>query len=159
MKPSATVREIKSAFRANAKLYHPDKNTGNNSAKFRAIKEAEEALLTINHLEPNHDPPKPFSDTFRSREHLRRTSKTLMEMQQYQLTGQLLFNLPGIKGLSELVTPTLDCDAIITEVHEIVKGAVQKRRLDIYSMWNAREYRKSNDAITDLKAMQAHLDS
>jgi DnaJ-domain-containing protein 1 len=160
VRPSATEKEIKSAYRAKAKLYHPDKSTDHDSAKFRAIKEAEEALLTMKHLDSKHNPPKPFSDTiFGLREHLRRTSKRLMEEQQYQLTGRLLFNLPGIKGLAELVTPTLECDAIIVGVYETVTGAVEKRRIDIDSMWNAREYRKLNDAITDLKAMQTHLGS
>eukprot|EP00956_Cyclotella_meneghiniana_P009053 scaffold12417_cov22-Cyclotella_meneghiniana.AAC.2 len=63
VKPSATEKEIKKAYRTKAKLCHPDKRTGSDSKMFIAIKDAEEKLLTMRHiLNPNMNTTQPFND-------------------------------------------------------------------------------------------------
>jgi energy-coupling factor transporter ATP-binding protein EcfA2 len=157
--PSATETEIKRAFKEKALLHHPDKDCGSDGATFLAIKDAYERLLAARHLSQSN-PSRPFDNILiELGEHLRRVSKKLMQEQQYDIVEKMLFQLPNIKGVANLVTPALECDEITECVYKTVKDAVEKSRIEMDSNWNERRYKELNDTISDLKLMEIHFSS
>lgn len=154
--PSASESDIKKAFKEKALLYHPDKCIGD-GAMFRSIKEAQDKLLEMSHL-TQANLSRPFDDILiHVGEHLRSVSKKLMQEQQYELVEKMLFQLPNLKVISDLVTPALECDAITKCIYETVKHIVESARIEIDSNWKARKYKELNDNISDLKLMENHF--
>ena len=124
---------------------------------FRSIKEAQDKLLEMSHL-TQANLSRPFDDILiHVGEHLRSVSKKLMQEQQYELVEKMLFQLPNLKVISDLVTPALECDAITECIYETVKHIVESARIEIDSNWKARKYKELNDNISDLKTMEEHF--
>jgi energy-coupling factor transporter ATP-binding protein EcfA2 len=155
--PSSSETDINKAFKEKARLHHPDKNPSNDGTMFRAIKEAHDKLLSMRHL-TSRNLSRPFDDILIGiGEHLRRLSKKLMNAQQYELAEKLLFQLPNMKVIADLVTPALECDLIIENVYKTVKDIIEKARIEIDSFWKSRNYKELNGTISDLKLMEGHF--
>lgn len=150
--PSATKKEIQTAYRQKAKLYHPDK--GGSPELFRKIKEAHDELLGSNRFKTS-DRSRAFDEILRGiGEHLRALSRQFMNEQRYDMAESLLFQLPALKELNHLVNPPLKSKEVQDSVRDIIKGHVEKMRVEVDTAWSERRYKDLNDCITDLKAME-----
>eukprot|EP00986_Skeletonema_menzelii_P006571 scaffold2497_cov117-Skeletonema_menzelii.AAC.6 len=151
--PSATQKEINSAFRGKAKLYHPDK--GGTAEMFRKITEAKDELLKSKRFKSSCR-PQAFDEVLNGiGEHLRALSRQFMREQRYDMAESLIFQLPALKELDNLVEPKLKSEEVQTSVHEIIKGHVEKMRVEVDTAWSERRYKDLNNSITDLKAMES----
>lgn len=156
--PSATEKEIRSAYRERAKLYHPDK-PGGSSEMFRKIKGAQDELLASNRFKSSSR-SQPFDEVLNGLgEHLRALSRRFMQEQRYDMAESLLFQLPALKELDNLVQPKLKSEEVQSSVRDIIKGHVEKMRVEVDTAWSERRYKDLNDSITDLKAMESHFKS
>ena len=160
--PSATKADIRRAYFEKAKRNHPDKlrnASGDSGFMFRETKEAYDELLLMTHLSrPNQS--RPFDEILTSiGEKLRTLSKKFMQEQCYDMVERLLFQLPNLNMLEDLVHPKLNSDAIKLSIHETIKGHVEKTRVDVNSSWSERNYKNLNDSISDLKQMENHFKS
>eukprot|EP00957_Ditylum_brightwellii_P029969 2268751-Ditylum_brightwellii.AAC.1 len=88
---------------------------------------------------------------------LRERVKDLLEEQRYNNVETLLFRLDDLKMLDNLVTPHLKHIDTIDEVKTIIRGHVEKVRIDVDSNWSSRNYGALNENITDLKSMETHF--
>ena len=158
--PSATVGSIRKAYKEKAKLYHPDKmkDSGDDAGlMFRKIKDAQDSLLDAHHLKSS-DRSQPFDEVLKGiGGKLRLLSLRFMEEQQYDTAEKLLFQLPSLRELDDLVIPKLKSKEIRSNVVEVIKGHVEKMRVDVDTYWSERKYKELNDSITDLKAMESHF--
>ena len=155
--PSATQKEINSAFREKAKLYHPDK--GGTAEMFRKIKEAQSELLKSKRFKSSGR-PQAFDEVLsKLGEHLRALSRRFMQEQRYDMAESLLFQLPALKKLDNLVQPKLKSKEVQASVQDIIKGHVDKMRVEVDTAWSERRYKDLNDSITDLKAMESRFKS
>ncbi|KAK1742804.1 hypothetical protein QTG54_006401 [Skeletonema marinoi] len=119
--PSATQKEIKSAYREKAKLFHPDK-PGGSAEMFRKIKDAQDELLASKRFK-SCGRPQAFDGVLNGLgEHLRALSKQFMQEQRYDMAESLLFQLPALKELDNLVQPKLKSKEVQASVREIIKG-------------------------------------
>ncbi|KAL7552125.1 hypothetical protein ACHAWF_015342 [Thalassiosira exigua] len=159
--PSARAPAIRKAYKEKARQCHPDK-MGNNSSgdageMFRSIKEAQDQLLFSDHLK---DRSQAFDEALKGiGQRLRALSNQFMDEQQYEMTKHLLFQLPALKELDNLVVPKLKSGETQSSVREIVKGHVEKMRVEVNTHWSERRYKDLNDSISDLKQMESHLKS
>jgi len=155
--PSATEKEIKSAFREKAKYCHPDK--GGSAEMFRKIKDAQDELLASNRFKSSSR-PQAFDEVLKGLgEHLRALSRQFMQEQRYDMAESLLFQLPALKDLDNLVQPKLKSKEVQASVRDIIKGHVEKMRVEVDTAWSERRYKDLNDSITDLKAMESRFKS
>jgi len=156
--PSATQKEIKSAYREKAKLFHPDK-PGGSAEMFRKIKDAQDELLASNRFKSSGR-PQAFDGVLKGLgEHLRALSRQFMQEQRYDMAESLLFQLPALKDLDNLVQPKLKSKEVQASVRDIIKGHVEKMRVEVDSAWSERRYKDLNDSIADLKAMESRFKS
>ena len=65
--------------------------------------------------------------------------------------------LPNLKVLDDLVTPVLNSNETSSAIHLLVKGYIEKARVDVDSNWSSRNYQDLNNTITDLKMMEKHF--
>ena len=155
--PSATQKEIKNAYREKAKLYHPDK--GGSAEMFRKIKGAQDELLASNRFKSSGR-PQAFDEVLNGLgEHLRALSRQFMQEQRFDMAESLLFQLPALKELDNLVQPKLKSKEVQSSVRDIIKGHVEKMRVEVDTAWSERRYKDLNDSITDLKAMESRFKS
>ncbi|KAL7554369.1 hypothetical protein ACHAWF_017810 [Thalassiosira exigua] len=155
--PSAAKEDIDKAFRDKARSTHPDKNPDRGGAMFRKVKDAHERLLTMRHLTIS-DQTKPFDEILIGvGETLRDQGKAFMHEQRYDMSEKLLFELPNIKLLDDLVVPNLCSQDIVSSVYSIMKGYIEKIRVEVDSHWSARNYKDLNNVIADLKEMEKHF--
>ena len=155
--PSATQKEISSAYKEKAKLHHPDK--GGTADMFRKIKEAKDDLLASRRFKSSGR-PQAFDEVLNGLgEHLRALSRQFMLEQCYDKVEKLLFQLPALKELDNLVQPKLKSKEVQASVHDIIKGHVEKMRVEVDTAWSERKYKDLNNSITDLKAMESRFKS
>eukprot|EP00984_Skeletonema_dohrnii_P034349 scaffold33533_cov119-Skeletonema_dohrnii-CCMP3373.AAC.1 len=155
--PSATPKDIRSAYKEMAKWCHPDK--GGSAEMFRKIKDSQDELLASNRFK-NSGRPQAFDEVLNGLgEHLRSLSKQFMEEQRYDMAELLLFQLPALKELDNLVQPKLKSKEVQTSVRDIIKGHVEKMRVEVDTAWSERRYKDLNDSITDLKSMESRFKS
>mmetsp|Transcript_643 Transcript_643/g.1274 ORF Transcript_643/g.1274 Transcript_643/m.1274 type:complete len:2485 (-) Transcript_643:1939-9393(-) len=156
--PSATNTDIRKAFKGKARQWHPDK-CNDNGSMFRKIKEAQDKMLSADHLKAS-DRSRPFDEVLKGiGGKLRTLSKRFMEENRYNEAEKLLFQLPALKELDDLVTPKLKSREIQSDVCEVIKGHVEKMRVDIDTNWSERSYKDLNNSIADLKEMESHFKS
>jgi len=159
--PSASIAEVRKAFKAKAKIWHPDKckNTNRDSdtgAMFRKIKEASDELENAD--KETKEVSQPFDELLlgiRSFLH-KRVQENLLE-QHYELVEKLLFQLKGLNVLDNLVNPILKSTVTQIEITELVKSHVQKVKVEVESSWSERNYKALNEHITDLKLMESNF--
>ena len=156
--PSASKSQINKSFQSGAKRYHPDKNNSSDGgAKFRKIKEAQEMLLTMSHLSTETG-AQPFDEILiRVGNRLRDQARLFLIDQHYDMVERLLFELPNIVILDDLVVPNLNSDDIKISVYALVKGCVEQSRVEVDSNWSERNYKDLNSVITRLKNMERHF--
>ncbi len=156
--PSATQKEIRSAYKEKVKYCHPDK-PGGTAEMFRKIKDAQDELLESKRFKSSCR-PQAFDEVLNGLgEHLRALSKKFMQEQRYDMAESLLFHLPALKELDNLVQPQLKSKEVQASVRDIVKGHVEKMRVEVDTAWSERRYKDLNDSITDLKAMESRFKS
>ncbi len=156
--PSATVKEIRNSYKEKVKYCHPDK-PGGTPEKFRKIQEAHDELLASKRFKSSGQ-PQAFDEVLNGLgEHLRALSSQFMKEQRYDMAESLLFHLPALKELDNLVQPKLKSKEVQTSIRDIIKGHVEKMRVEVDTAWSERRYKDLNDSITDLKAMESRFKS
>eukprot|EP00957_Ditylum_brightwellii_P062991 4780248-Ditylum_brightwellii.AAC.1 len=83
--------------------------------------------------------------------------KALIHEQRYDKVETLFCRLYDLKLLGNLVTPHLNYLETIDEIKELIRGCVERSRVDVDFNWSSQNYRALNENITDLKLMQHHF--
>ena len=126
--PSAFQSSINKAFKEKALQYHPDKNPDDGGEMFRKIKDAHEKLLSMNHITMTTDAQPLDELLIRVGETLRDRANEFMINQRYDMAEKLLFELPNLKVIDDLVSPRLNSTETSSDVFLLVKGHIEKAR-------------------------------
>jgi hypothetical protein len=90
---------------------------------------------------------------------LREKANAYINQQSYELLAKLVRKLGDLKNINTLVKPRLDHCEIIDETKSLIRGSIEKVRVDVDSNWSERKYQALNENITDLKMMENELKS
>jgi hypothetical protein len=152
--PSASLKEVKTAFKKMSLKCHPDKCKDESHDKFLMIKNAYDELEK--RMSGRDSLSKPFDDQIRGLgNRLRETTSKALKEQHYDHLKTLLFNLHGIELIKHLVDPKLDTQKICDDIFYLAKNHVKKVRVEVDSNWSQRNYQELNHNINDLKMMQS----
>lgn len=157
--PSTDKTEVHKTFKRLAKKYHPDKNPRSDTNElFRKIKDAKDRLLEVIDSKKESEPP--FSPKIKGiRESLRKKLKSLMDEQRYDKVENILYAMYDLKLLKNLVTPALDDDDIINEMHKMIRSYVLSAKTTVSTNWAEKDYKSLNENISDLKMMEERFKS
>jgi hypothetical protein len=152
--PSASEKDVKTAFKKMSLKCHPDKCKDKSHGKFLMIKNACEELEK--HMSSRDRSSKPFDDQIRGLgNRLREATRKDLKEQHYDPLKTLLFNLHGIELMEHLVDPKLDTQKINDDIFNLIKNHVKKVRVEVDSNWSQRNYQELNHNINDLKMMES----
>jgi hypothetical protein len=158
--PSASKEDISRAYKSLAKKYHPDKTGNADGSLFRRVKEASDFLLDNINFDVRKNEELPFDPLIRSvGTLLREKANAYINQQSYELLAKLVRKLGDLKNINTLVKPRLDHCEIIDETKSLIRGSIEKVRVDVDSNWSERKYQALNENITDLKMMENELKS
>ncbi len=152
--PIADKSAIKKSFKRLAKKYHPDKSKSTEtSALFRSVTEARDRLMEINMSDG--DSELPFGALIKViGVSLRKAVRKYLDEQRYDRIERILFVLKDLKSLRTLVSPRLNYNEIIDDIHQLVGSHVRQAKTTVESNWSSRDYKGLNDTITDLRMME-----
>ncbi|KAL7565546.1 hypothetical protein ACA910_003823 [Epithemia clementina (nom. ined.)] len=158
LRPSASMHDIQKAYRDKAKKTHPDKKGAGNSsdegAEFRRINEAYESLLATS-LDRKTGDQQPFDSLLMDLHiELKKEVKGFLKDQQYSELEKVLFHLGELHLLDHLASPPLHSAQTIADVVDIIKGHVERVKVEIGSNWTERKYQALNGNLSDLKMME-----
>jgi hypothetical protein len=132
--PKATQEEIKSAYRAKVKIFHPDVVKTGDAAKFRAIDEAYRALSgqgTAPRKPVQVNKPRPFIQVLVSLEQQRRPSLTVHVKDYDQLFTFEMAQILKVNGIrvSTINSRGYECDFIfrVEKKPNLTRETVTKR--------------------------------
>ena len=161
--PSASKKDVKTAFKRISLTCHPDKCKDKSKLKeyndkFLMIKNA------LDELEKNipdmNRSSNPFDDEIRDIENkLRKVTETSLQEEHYENLKILLSKLQGMNALENLVKPKLDTEKVKNDVETMIKNHVKKVRLEVDSNWVQRNYQELNHNIKDLMLMEDNFKS
>jgi hypothetical protein len=158
--PSADVKEIKRAFRAKAKVHHPDKaaDSGDEvNSNFRRIKEAEEVLVDVASSHDEHRKGAFDQEIRQIRVHIVHKAQAYLREERYDAIDSILSILPGLREIKDLIEPQFDDAATREAVHDVIVEQVKKTKAEVNTSWWEKKYHDLNDTVEDLKAVEESL--